>query len=911
MINKCIDPFLNKQPKIEFAEELKTPLHTASPFHSKMKKLWKNGLYVNALKLAYNFPDDEKLLETAYNDFNRFLSSANITLGNNGIVFRTLKEERFSAEEFELLVSSDSIILKSFDTEGIRRGLVFIEDEMIRSGAAFLKFGKTRKKPFIKKRISRCYFTPPSHSSGEKLESELADDTDYYPENYLNRLAHDGTNGLWIGVNFRDLLKSNIIPEYGVDSQKRLSKLNRITEKCRRYGIGVYALVIEPASGYNNPAFENHRELHGGKSSWGDFHLFCPSKPQFELYIKEAFDNLFRAVPHLAGIIDITCGEALSSCASSTELTCPECVKKFKTLGRAFAAVESIIANALKEAAPHAEFISWSYAQRAWTNEDVIESCQHRDKAVIHMQNFEDVGYPVQLNKQRFATDYWLSYVGPGELMKTSLAVNSSRNVRTYAKIQVCSSHELSSVPYVPVPGILYDKFKYMREHEVAGVVECWYFGNYPCLMSKAAGELSFDDFPCSKKYFLRNLAKLYYNGDDISNVVAAWETFEKSYKNFPINVAFEWFGPMQDAVAAPLHLLPADLPMPGTWLISDPVGGDRTGEYLLNGHTSDEAEILIGKMNNLWHKGIEILDSVNISREEQAEKDSVYNAIAVLFDSGYNFIKFYSLRRMLGIGASDPSFILSQMKDIIEKEKLNSLKMIKLCKKDKRLGYHSEAFGFKFFPAKLQWRIKQLRKLLNTEFPLVEQRIRENKVPLSFYYGEHKSARKLVLAANTAQAKLLSFYNENLKKSSFTSFSATERNGQITLRFILKDNENDTLIIKPEFHMFHPTAPIVLNNELAPMQEEPKFSLVKQTLEKYSDSFVKTVEKDGHTTIFTLSFSRKAFEMTDDEPFRLAVERLGRHNESLCRPKRFYTRLILGTFSPESYCFILKNVRR
>lgn len=34
---------------------------------------------------------------------------------------------------------------------------------------------------------------------------ELMDDVDYYPEPYLDRLAHEGINGLWITVEWRNL----------------------------------------------------------------------------------------------------------------------------------------------------------------------------------------------------------------------------------------------------------------------------------------------------------------------------------------------------------------------------------------------------------------------------------------------------------------------------------------------------------------------------------------------------------------------------------------------------------------------------------------------------------------------------------------------------------------------------------
>ena len=78
------------------------------------------------------------------------------------------------------------------DTEGIRRALIFIEDEMQRREGAFLPLGITERHPFITTRISRCFFTPPSHNDNQGMVNELDSDIDYYPEAYLNRLIHGG-----------------------------------------------------------------------------------------------------------------------------------------------------------------------------------------------------------------------------------------------------------------------------------------------------------------------------------------------------------------------------------------------------------------------------------------------------------------------------------------------------------------------------------------------------------------------------------------------------------------------------------------------------------------------------------------------------------------------------------------------
>jgi hypothetical protein len=92
------------------------------------------------------------------------------------------------------------------------------------------------------------------------------------------------------------------------------------------------------------------------------------------------------------------------------------------------------------------------------------------------------------------------------------------------AKIQTGNSHELATVPYLPVPSLLYRKLAGMRRLGVSHSMLCWYFGNYPGPMMKAAGELSFEPFPENENTFLEQLASVYWGRDRAAPVVRAWK---------------------------------------------------------------------------------------------------------------------------------------------------------------------------------------------------------------------------------------------------------------------------------------------------------------------------------------------------------------------------------------------------
>lgn len=805
---EIVDPFFNKQPPKTFIGELKSPLHNGAYEKWNARNPASDEIEIkNGVKLIRGFNDPKNLLETSYDDFNVFLKVHGISDGEFPI--RTAYRHTECFEAYGIEVGSDGCIVFAADTEGIRRALIFLEDEMIRREGPFLHEKSIQRKPFIKTRISRCFFSPTNRPplNGE----ELADDIDYYPGEYLNRLMHEGINGIWIYTYFRDLLPSDIIPEYGRDYKRRIGKLNRTIEKCSRYGIKTYIFGVEPASTYQNPILlENHKELLGSK--WGDdFYAFCMNTEEGIAYAEEASSRLFELAPELTGMIIITIGENSSHCGSNIyEIGCPRC--KDKSSNQILQQTVAALERGAHSVKPEAEFISWPYGQRCFGAQAVIDSAGMVPPNVILMHNFEDLGEEVQLGRKRLAIDYWLSYIGPSEMFEKSAIAAKSIGNKVFAKLQVACSHEVASIPYVPVPGILYEKYKAMHALGIEGVMQCWYFGNYPSLMGKSAGELSFEPFFEEKDRFLEYLAGIYWGGDAVK-AVKAWKCFEEGYRNFPINIAFSWYGPMHDAVVWPLHLIPENLPLAGTWFIYDAVGGDRIGECLLQGHDLDEAIILCEMMSKSWKKGVDLLEKIPAKENESNKIDQKIKAKALdyQFESGLDVLRFYQLREKLGYEIGDKTEMLDKMTDIVKREIEISQGLSELCKIDGSLGYHSEGEGYKYFPAKLEWRISLLKNLLQTEFATVRERIGNGLAPLEFYKGVEEGSKKYFCTqTDINKSSPEEFILEDGTIDDRTSWSAAMDDENLYLRISCKGIEkDDRLEIWPEFRLMWPYPPM------------------------------------------------------------------------------------------------------
>lgn len=749
----------------------------------------------NGVTIKANFNDPKNRLETAYKDLKEFLAAGNVNTDEGKYIIETGYIAGLKDEAFKLEVTSQSCRILASGADGIRRGIFYIEDEMQKRRGAFLTLGNSEHSPAIKERIIRGYFSPtkrpgslPRVGNEPVVIDELMNDIDYYPDEYLNRLAHQGVNGLWLSlsgnnnkgemVGFGDLVSTSVTPDEGVDGEKRLAKLRTVVEKCLRYGIKVYLFTIEPSVrlSKDNPIFKQYKE----SDVIGDMQLrnLCVSTVPGQQYLYEATNKIFKAIPELGGLINISHGERYTTCLSSLSATgqghinCPRCSKlpPWKILSNSLSAME----KGIHDASPDAELISWLYMpqpqSQSSTSVDTLASWvydipAHTPKGVVLQFNFTSGVERTVFGKKLIGGDYWLIPAGPSQRFERIAKEAREHETQTSAKIQTGTSHEITTVPYVPVPSALYKKFAAMRRLGVSHSMLTWYFGNAPGLMIKAVDLLSFDSLT-TEENFLHQLASIYWKKADVPKIVNAWKYFEDGYENYPLTNRFQYYGPMHDGPVWPLLIKPRDAPLSPTWLLGStrtfmpwPPSGDRVGDSFTDLLTLEEVVELCRKMSAGWDRGVAIMNQLqpDYSNEPDRLLDiGIAKAIGIQFRSGYNILRFYMLReKMLRMTGMERLDILKELKEIIYQELELDEELLLLCRRDSRLGYHPEAEGYKYYPAKIRWRMEQLRKVLSTDLPDVEQQIRNGKL----LFPEYTGVKPTGLVAKSISSK------ENLSK--------------------------------------------------------------------------------------------------------------------------------------------------
>ncbi len=665
------------------------------------------------------FPDPGARLRTAEDSLRRFLQATGLGR-SGGVPFVTAQVADLPREAFRLAVAPNGLRIEAEDTEGIRRGLYAFEDLLAGAEGPCLPVGTAERRFWLQNRISRCFFGPIKRKPFNR--DELLDDVDYYPDAYLDRLAHEGVNGLWLTIELRDLGGTSVMPA-GPDAERRLAKLRRTVDQCLRYGIKTWVFCIEPLYFKpDDPLLQRHPELRGAPTGNGGY-CFCPSSETADRHLYEALHGLFAAVPGLGGMINLSHGERSTTCLSAIhsdegQVHCPRCgaLPPWQILHRSLLAMR----RGMRDANPDAELICWCYTPHAAPHAEwMFELAGRLPADVIFQYNFESGVVRKQLGRPRVGGDYWLSEAGPSANFARVAGRATCAGSALSAKLQVGCSHEVATVPFVPVPGLLYRKHRAMRRLGCTHAMLCWYFGNYPGLMNRAAGLLACESFEDGEEAFLRRLALPEW-GDAADTVVRAWQRLADGYAQYPLEKLIGYYGPMHDGVVWPLLLRPSLAPLAPTWLQASHPSGDTLGECL-GAFSLPEALDLFERLCRAWDEGTALLLALrprfrgNPARLRDLD---LVEALQILFRSGRNLFRFYHLRFLLMHGRRKDSGAWDELRHLVEAEISHSRRMLELCADDPRLGFHSESETYKVYPAKLRWRLRQLETVLQRELP-------------------------------------------------------------------------------------------------------------------------------------------------------------------------------------------------
>lgn len=666
------------------------------------------------------YPDPELLLESAYDTVKRYLRAAGYSESETAdcrIETRYAPTEVF--ESWELDFSAQGCVISAGDTEGIRRGLYEFADLLSAGNGAFPAAGqKISRRPFLKTRLGRCPFSPVKRKPVNV--DELLEKTDYYPDALLDTLAHSGVNGIWIVTALRELGQTSLLAD-DPQRERRIAKLRKTAIKCRKYGIRLYLFMIEPFSvTESDPLFKEHRDMFSADPDTNRVKYgWCPASPLTRKYLFELLRSIFTEVPELGGVVNITLGERTTTCLPAV----PNRPLTISCRSRCGWSAGEIIRNSLqamrdgiKAGSPDAELIAWFYLPQAYDPADWVKGISaFMPEGVIPQFNFESGGQKEQLGKTRVGGDYWISYDGPAPRFRAEAEVRRGQPMG--AKLQLGCGYELSIVPGIPVPSVVYRKYRELSRLGITHVMQSWYLGNFPNMMTRAMGLASFREDDSSMEdedAFLLRLALPDWR-EDAPSVIRAWKLFDAAYQNFPFSLVFQYYAPQHNMSEWRFHFLPDLEPLAEPWIPTSIPGGDAVGEAL-GSFTLEEATESFERLIRLWRKGMEELLPLEAKYAGNRERERDFGIAKLLlyqFQGTLNLLHFFELRRRLYV-ENDKSH-LTEMTAIVHDQQRIFRAMIPLLEADSRLGFHGEALTRLFDEHSVRKAIAEADRALET----------------------------------------------------------------------------------------------------------------------------------------------------------------------------------------------------
>lgn len=377
------------------------------------------------------------------------------------------------------------------------------------------------------------------------------DDAVLYPDGLLQKLQRSGANGVWLHVVLRDLVPGGVFPEWGEGHEKRIANLRKLVERAKRFGIQIYLYINEPrtvkADFFSVPGREAMRGVQRG-----EHYSLCTSNPTVRQWLSDSLAFLFREVPSLGGIFTITASENQTSCVShGHQAQCPRCSQR--DYAEILAEVNAAMEEGVHRSAPDAKVLVWDWG---WHGHGLATDVIAKLPKNVWLMTVSEWGLPIQRGGISSAVgEYSLSAVGPGPRAEKHWDAARQAGLKTAAKVQLGTSWEIASVPYVPAMDLVARHCHRLASSGVDGLMLGWSLGGYPSPNLSLPQYFDREPIP-TVDAVLEEMARQRF-GDGASLARAGWSHISTAYEEYPFHISVVYTAPIQMGPANPLYLQP------------------------------------------------------------------------------------------------------------------------------------------------------------------------------------------------------------------------------------------------------------------------------------------------------------------------------------------------------------------
>jgi len=510
------------------------------------------------------------------------------------------------------------------------------------------------------KRILHGYLSP----CGDAFATDCSDTL---PDELLEKYRRAGVDGVWLHGVLSSLSPYPFMPSLSEGYMMRRDNMNRIIERCKKYGISLYLYLNEPRA---LPVCTDSR--YERLIGWKSHRTLCLENEEVREYLYNAVYDLCVSVPDLGGIFTITMSENPTHCNFTNGTECPVC--KNISPEKSASAVNNIIYKAMKDSGCNGELIAnlwgWSPYLR-WSEDQIFNGIELLDKGISVLSVSE---YDLEIEKGGVKSriiDYSVSNPGPSDITKKVLSKAEIEGHRIYAKIQASNSWECSAVPYIPVFDLVYEHLENLADIGVEDLFLTWTQGGYPSPSVEIATKYH-------KNFDLEAWYKEKY-GELSGAVHSAIKEFCMAFREYPFSIRALYMSPKTLACA---NLWDIELEEKSSTMVC------FSYDDYLNWCTPYPIDIYISQLKKLldgWKKGIDML--VSIANTPETEEILCYSKAV--------YCHFYAdlLQTLFGVykRKEDREGMLRCVLD----ERSNAEELLRLMKSDAKIGYEASNHYF------------------------------------------------------------------------------------------------------------------------------------------------------------------------------------------------------------------------
>lgn len=578
--------------------------------------------------------------------------------------------------------------------------------------------------------MTETFLTPRIWRCGELhfLGDEVLQAPDVHTDAFFERIKSHGFDGVWMRGRLHDLMHTTVLPQLNdARRDERIDALRTVIARGQKHGVGVYLFFNEPlAVDTDHEVFKAHPDIAGRRfpDPIRDRNItaLCTSTQKVMDYMREAVGSVFDALADLAGIILITASELPTHCWSrsrrrllndgepddviETNLGCPRCVDRepCDMVGE----LVKVWTDAAAARTPSPKVIAWNWSWSMWYEDPQREVIEQLPQRAELMADFERGDTRAWRDRTIDVDEYSLGFVGPSARFLKSAQVAADRNLPINAKLQLGATHEIASVPNIPVVGNLHAKGVGLHREGVAGAMGCWNFGCFLTLNTAAVGLFASDpDRYADRDVFFADLASRHLGVDDAAPLAAAWDAFARAMTLYPFSTTMLYWSPINYAPGYPFKLTYEGRKLGPSWRYHEHWGDDFSS--CLGPFTHDEVTEAFGDMAAIWRSaaGDYAAALARGSQREHCDQEShTAQMIGLQLQSTANIFKW---NRWRGEGREA---VDAEARAIVDSEIETLEAALPLVDADERLGFHQEAQHRWYHGDNLREKLEALRTL-------------------------------------------------------------------------------------------------------------------------------------------------------------------------------------------------------